>query len=339
MISSARRVVINIAIAIGVLALLPVPASQAQAPRRAPETWWVAKTKGGVYKPPNRPLWKLADLLKMHAGHANWSEQIVKDPEQDATYNSAAPGTKFPIRMHPDTATLFVVVAGQMHFEVEGQQPVTATRGALVNIMHTTLYSYDVTGDKNALWVEVRPPNYQTVYPTSGAQPAAPKGSEIVKVSFNHTPAPYTGNNKLMVNTFDDIIAKCESVNEVVVDDHVWARPLIGYLNAADNKCGGNGNLGDAGGKPTPAFNPASTFGHFHPGPAQWWIVQAGAVSGKFENTGQFHAVEGDVLYAPPMSWHSMDSEAPSGPSIRLALGGYVFINMNSIQPGGGASE
>src|ERR1700689_120015 len=163
MISSARRVVINIAIAIGVLALLPVLASQAQAPRRAPETWWVAKTKGGVYKPPNRPLWKLADLLKMHAGQANWSEQIVKDPEQDATYNSAAPGTKFPIRMHPDTATLFVVVAGQMHFEVEGQQPVTATRGALVNIMHTTLYSYDVTGDKNALWVEVRPPNYQSV--------------------------------------------------------------------------------------------------------------------------------------------------------------------------------
>ena len=235
--------------------------------------------------------------------------------------------------MHPDTPTLFVVVAGQMHFEVEGQQPVTATRGALVNIMHTTLYSYDVTGDKNALWVEVHPPNYQTVYPTSGAQPAAPKGAEIVKVSFNHTPAPYTGNNKLMINTFDDIIAHCLPVNEVVVDDHVWARPLIGYMNAADNKCGGNGNLGDAGGKPTPAFNPASTFGHFHPGPAQWWIVQAGAVSGKFENTGQFHAVEGDVLYAPPMSWHSMDSEAPSGPSIRLALGGYVFINMNSIPP------
>src|SRR5665213_2097616 len=192
-----------IGIAIGALTLMCGPASQAQAPRPPAETWWVAKSKGGVYKPPMRPLWKQADLLKMHAGQNNWSEQIVKDPEQDASYNSAAPGTKFPIRMHPDTSTLFVVVAGQMHFEVEGQQPVTATRGALVNIMHTTLYSYDVTGDKNALWVEVRPPNYQTVYPTSGAQPAAPKGAEIVKVSFNHAPAPYTGNNKLMINSFD----------------------------------------------------------------------------------------------------------------------------------------
>ena len=47
--------------------------------------------------------------------------------------------------MHPDTPTLFVVVAGQIRFDVEGQQPVTATRGSLVNIMKTTLYSYDVT--------------------------------------------------------------------------------------------------------------------------------------------------------------------------------------------------
>jgi mannose-6-phosphate isomerase-like protein (cupin superfamily) len=194
---SRRRAVIGIAI----LTLLYGPASQAQAPRPPAETWWVAKSKGGVYKPPMRPIWKLADLLKMHAGQANWSEQIVKDPEQDATYNSAAPGTKFPVRMHPDTPVLFVVVAGQIHFDVEGQQPVTATRGALVNIMHTTLYSYEVTGDRNALWVEVNPPNYQVVYPSSSPQPAAPAGSQIVKVSFNHIPAPYTGNNKLMVNT------------------------------------------------------------------------------------------------------------------------------------------
>ena len=53
-------------------------------------------------------------------------------------------------------------------------------------------------------------------------------------------------------------------------------------------------------------------------------------ISGKFENTGEFHAMEGDVLYAAPMTWHQMGSEAPSGPSIRLALGGYNFINMNN---------
>ena len=317
-------------IAIGAFCWLPISQSYGQGGARPPaETWWVAKSKGGVYKPPNRPIWKLADLLKTHAGQNNWSEQIVQDPEQDATYNSAAPGTKFVTRMHPDTPVLFVVVAGQIHFEVEGQQPVTATRGALVNIMHTTLYSYDVMGDRNALWVEVNPPNYKIVYPSSEPQPVAPAGAGIVKVSFNHTPGPYTGDNKLMVNTFDDVIGKCQPRGAVVVDDHLWASPLIGYLNPADNKCGtGRGNVGDSGS--AAAFNPASIFGHFHPGPAEWWVIQSGAISGKFENTGEFHAVEGDVLYAAPMTWHQMGSEAPSGPSIRLALGAYNFINMNN---------
>src|SRR5580698_3210821 len=125
-------------------------ASDAQPPgggRGGPaEYWWVNKTEGGVYKPPMRPIWRLAELKKMHEGQNNWSQQIVLDPEQDATYNSAAPGSKFPARLHPDTPTLFVVIAGEIHFTVEGQQPVTATRGSLVNIMKTTLYSYEVTG-------------------------------------------------------------------------------------------------------------------------------------------------------------------------------------------------
>src|SRR5438105_3419665 len=101
------------------------------------QTWWVNKTTGGVYKPPMRPLWKLADLKQMHAGQNNWQEQIILDPEQDATYNSAAPGIKFTARMHPDTPTVFVVISGEMHFTVEGQEPGTAKRGAIVNIMKT----------------------------------------------------------------------------------------------------------------------------------------------------------------------------------------------------------
>src|SRR5262245_8238937 len=94
------------------------------------EMWWVKKTKGGVYVSPMRPLWKLSELKQMHAGQDNWQEQIIKDPEQDATYNSAAPGSHFTARMHPDTPTVFVVVAGELRFAVEGQPPVAASRGS-----------------------------------------------------------------------------------------------------------------------------------------------------------------------------------------------------------------
>src|ERR1700761_8827772 len=134
------------AAAIAAISLFAI-SSQAQPPgggRGGPaEYWWVNKTEGGVYKPPMRPLWRLADLKKMHEGQSNWSQQIILDPEQDATYNSAAPGTKFTPRIHPDTPTVFVVIAGQVNFDVEGQQPVTATRGSIINIMKTTIFSYE----------------------------------------------------------------------------------------------------------------------------------------------------------------------------------------------------
>src|ERR1700730_1101564 len=74
------------------------------------QTWWVNKTTGGVYKPPMRPLWKLSDLKAMLAGQSSWQEQIILDPEQDATYNGAVWGTKFIARMHPDTPIVFVVM-------------------------------------------------------------------------------------------------------------------------------------------------------------------------------------------------------------------------------------
>jgi mannose-6-phosphate isomerase-like protein (cupin superfamily) len=317
---------------VAVSGLTPLLAQNAQpAAGGAAETWWVSKTKGGVYNPPMRPLWKLSDLKQMHAGQNNWQEQIIRDPEQDATYNSAAPATRFGLRLHPDTPTVFVIIAGEVRFSVEGQQPVTATRGSIVNIMKTTLFSYEIAGSQNALWVEVNPANYKTVYPTSGPQPQAVSGGRMVKVSFNHTPGTYSPPNQLHWNLFDDGIGKCAPAGARVLDDHIFASPLLGYVNPADNKCpGGRGNVG--GGPTQGTFNPNSTFGHMHAGPAEWWIVQVGAISGKFEGVGEYHATEGDVLYAAPMTWHQMGAEAPSGPSVRLAMGGYPLINMNNTE-------
>jgi hypothetical protein len=141
-----------------------------------------------------------------------------------------------------------------------------------------------------------------------------------------------------MFNTFADAIEGCKG-GTAVLDDHLFASPLLGYVNAADNKCGnGNGNIGSGPLKPgDPPFNPKTTFGHLHAGPAEWWIVQVGQIRGQFENMGEYHAVEGDVLYAAPMTWHQMAAEAPSGPNVRLAMGGYQLINMNNTQnPAGG---
>jgi len=312
-------------------------APEARGPRAPAEFWYMERGKAGVYTPPMRPLWKLSELLHVHAGQNDWSEQIIKDNLQDVTYHSAGTGSKILPRMHMETDAVFVVMKGTMHFNVEGQAPVTATRGGIVNVLNDTIYSYSVDGAQNALWVEIHPLWYQTVYPATEPMPPVEGGKELVKVSFAHRPPAYTDNNRLYFNLFE-AIASCQPVANVVNDDHIHVSPLLGWVNPADNKCGGgSGNIGSGPDRPdAPPFVTNSTFGHLHHGVVEWWIIQSGAISGKFENTGEFHAVEGDVLYAAPDMWHQMAAEAPSGPSVRTAIGGYQIVNMNNTGPANG---
>jgi hypothetical protein len=246
--------------------------------------------------------------------------------------------------MLPDNPVGFVVIAGQLHFDVEGQQPVTAVRGAMVHIMKSTIYSYEVTGDQNALWVEVHAPNYKLVFPAAGPQPAVPasvKDGKVVKISFTHNPPKYAEGQQLMWNTFTDYIEGCHT-GAAFSDELLHANPLIGFVNPAENKCAPNstGNIGSGPLKAgDPPFNPKTTFGHMHAGVTEWWIVQVGQIRGQFENTGEFHAVEGDVLDAAPMMWHQMAAEAPSGPNVRLAMGGWNIINFTNTETAGGGGQ
>jgi quercetin dioxygenase-like cupin family protein len=85
--------------------------------------------------------------LAAHSGQNNWSQLVINNPQQQATYNSAAPGTKFGSRMNVDANAMFVVMRGEIHFTVEGQPPVTATRGSIVNVMNGTIHSWEIAGN------------------------------------------------------------------------------------------------------------------------------------------------------------------------------------------------
>jgi len=299
------------------------------------EYWWVDKIRGGpnAYKAPNRPIWRLSELKQMHAGQNNWSQQIILDDEQTVTYNSGAPGARITLRMHPDTPTVFVIIAGNLRFDVEGQPPVTATKSGIIHIMKDTLYSADVTGDQNALWIEVNARGYSTVYPATGPKPQASSGNSIAKVSFAHRPPPYHPPNQLYFNTLE-AIATCK-VHLAVQDEHMFANPALGYVNPADNKCGG-GSLNTGSGKPNrpgATFDTSVPFGHLHSGTVEWWVIQVGQTSARFENYGVYHATEGDVMYVPPNTWHETTADTPSGPSVRLAMGAYQRISMQNTGP------
>ena len=284
-------------------------------PAQPPAQWWVAKDKPGQYGN-NKPHIKLADLKAKHAGQATWNETVVDDINYHAEYNAAPPGTKVSPRARAETREFWVVIEGEIHFNLAGQDPIVATRGSIVQAPRRTLYSFEVAGTGPALWIDVNQQHYKTLFPADGAAPAsipgATPGSTIMKVGFTLAPAPYTGNNKPHFNLHEAEKNPQFSGQNVVQDDHMWAQAIWGYE------------------KNLPPYDPTDK-GHFHMGTAEWWIIMESSIRHNIETVGDFTSSEGDVAYVPPGTWHATRFSGP-GPSCRLAISGVQFTNMLELK-------
>jgi mannose-6-phosphate isomerase-like protein (cupin superfamily) len=211
--------------------------------------------------------------------------------------------------MHPDTREFYAVIEGQVRFVLEGQaEPIAATRGSIVNIPRRTAYSAEVIGTAPALWVTANQQNFKTLYPVSDPRPAQVAGFTVMKVGLNVTPGAYAGNNKPHFNLFEAEKDPKFNGQNVVQDDHMWAQAIWGYE------------------KNLPPYDPNDK-GHFHVGTAEWWIVLEGQIRHNIETIGDFTSNEGDVVYAPPSTWHATRFAGP-GPSCRLAISTFQFTSL-----------
>src|SRR4051812_49752566 len=85
--SAPIRGIASLALVLGVAA----SSSQAQPAGRGPaEYWWVNKTEGGVYKAPNRPLWRVGGLEKEAARPKKQAPQNVFHSPPETPYKTAA---------------------------------------------------------------------------------------------------------------------------------------------------------------------------------------------------------------------------------------------------------
>src|SRR5262249_5134967 len=96
--------------------------------------WAPMPTQPSAWVPPNRPHWKISELLAKHKGQPNWTETVVSDGTLHADYVSMAPGVKTPRRFHPDTRAWWIVQDGQIRFSIDGQEPFVAGKGFLVQV-------------------------------------------------------------------------------------------------------------------------------------------------------------------------------------------------------------
>ena len=300
--------------ALGALSLLLAAAAgtfaqQAAAPKEQPS--WAPKTEPAKYPPGHRPHTKLKDLLAKHKGKSDWREVVVSDDHLQSEYIMAAPGTKVGRRFHPDTREWWVIMDGQVRFDIEGQDSFTATKGSMVQVPAQTIYSMEVIGDKPALRFETNIAKAHTLYPDDVTPPPAP-GVTWVKTVFGRKPFPYGYENKPHINLYALQKDAAYKGSRFVHDDRAVSNIIYGYPH----------------GHPKSTLAPLNENdkGHWHPECAEYWLVLQGQIRYPVEKVGTIIADEGDVVYVPPSTFH-----APrwwgTGQSTRLAFNGYPNIS------------
>lgn len=301
----SKQILPILAVAVGVFLTLPVflPAQQpretlAWAPQPVQNPGWIA---------PNKPIWKLTEILAQHKGEQNWTQTVVSDNTLHADYISMAPGAKTPRMFHPDNRAWWIVQDGQIRFNIEGQEPFVASKGYLVQVPYRNVFSMETVGDKPSLRLEVNLAEATTMYPIDEQPPALP-GFNFVKVRISGK-GKYDEKNKPFLDFNQIVASNSMKQTRFIADDRAVANIIRGNpQHPADNDKG-----------------------HFHEVSSEFWLILEGQIEYRIGSLPIFVADQGDIVYAPKQMWHRA-TWAGNGPATRLAMNGYQDL-LHDYQP------
>jgi mannose-6-phosphate isomerase-like protein (cupin superfamily) len=308
-------VIARLAAPLAIFAAYSLAASaQTEAPaanRAAPSYFWAAKPDSSPFVAPNRPHWKLAEILASHAGQSSWSQLLVRDPGGlTAKYIQMAPGEKTTPELFVDSSIFWVVQAGQIRFTIAGQQPIIASKGFIVQVPARTVFSMETLGDLPSLRFEVSHTRAAAMYPITET-PIPLRGDKYIRVGVGGS-SPGYGDAKPYLDYEKDVIeGGARAPNGFVRDGETSANVIRG---------------------PSVPRPPDSDPGHFHDGTSEFWFVLEGHLSLLIEGVPFIDGAEqGDVLYAPTGRWHRT-SFTGTGMSTRISIHP-VASSVNILDP------
>ena len=275
----------------GAAASAPKP----ETPRPPPIFAWAPKKAPyGAYTAPNRPLWKLSDVLAMHAGQKSWSQPIVRDKDLDADWRQLAPGGKTTQLEYPDNRVALIVWDGRLQVSIAGQAPFVATKGFEIDVPFRTPFALESVGDKPALWFEVHQAGDLPIYPadTHPQKPADVDGFAYHKVILSGGPGAWDEHNRPYLDYYKDVVQGGARAGAFVAGDHMFVNNIRGPA------------------KPTP---PASDLGHYHVDFTEFWFVMEGNIDYQIEGVPFFTAGPGDIVTAEIGRWHRASFGGPVG--------------------------
>ena len=260
----------------------PVAFSQSQSPALA---WAPKKYPLAPYVAPNKPLWKLSEILTMHAGQKSWTQPIVRTKDLAGDYHQMSPGEKAPQVEYPDNRVGIIVWAGQMRVSIEGQAPFIASKGFEIDIPFRVPFTLETVGDQPALWFEVHQAGDMPIYPvtTNPDKPRDPNGYRYMKVLLSGGAGSWDNQNRPYLDYYKDVVNGGAPAGAFVAGDHMFINNIRGM------------------GVPRP---PDSDLGHFHVDFTEFWFVMEGKIDYQIEGVPFFTAEPGDIVTAEMGRWH-----------------------------------
>jgi mannose-6-phosphate isomerase-like protein (cupin superfamily) len=248
---------------------------------------------------PMKPVTRLADLRAKHKGEASWREPVIHDENSRAFIVQEPAGTKHERKLYPDSPAWWTVIDGRIRFEIEKPdrtfETIEASKGSYVFV----------------------PESATPVYPEKPAKAQA--GVEYIPVRLSTGPNPLDvpdPNGKpwpIHFNVYD--LAKQNAGKKS------WTQEAI-----RKNRARGNLICGMAGSDQPVGPN---NRGHFHSDFAEFWVVMLGELRWTFEGDipNSIVATEGDIIYAPPKTWHAPQFWGKQGLNCRLTSSTYPSAN------------
>jgi mannose-6-phosphate isomerase-like protein (cupin superfamily) len=168
----------------------------AWAPKPVPATPWI---------PPNRPHWKLSQILARHNRKASWSQTLVVDPGGlTAKYIQMGPGEKTKTIMYADTGVFWIIEAGKILFTIKGQSPFVASKGFMVQVPYRVPFNMETVGNEPSLRFEVTRTGALPLYPIN-ERPTQIKGVKYIKVAYASAPGTNPARASSYLDFYKDV--------------------------------------------------------------------------------------------------------------------------------------
>ena len=226
----------------------------------------------------------IAEIVARH-GEPPWAESLFTDGRNNVVLICDAPGRSNDAHAHPDFNEFWIVLRGELVWEIGDYAPIRASKGDLVMAPRGQRHAIKTVGDQISLRLGVTHP--ESNHDVKGSR------SNILKPVPRRDAPP----NRLRTSLeyMMDTMGEPPWATSILTDDR----------NSANLICHAPGMTNNA---------------HWHPDFNEWWAILGGELTWEVgEGRPLIHARDGDIVFVPEGMRHHI-SAIGDDTTFRLAI-------------------